>query len=50
MVRSLAGFLIRVGKGELTPTDAGQILDSGVRTAKVPTAPALGLFLWNVIY
>ena len=50
MVRSLAGFLIRVGTGELEPDVAAGILASGVRTAQVPTAPPQGLFLWKVEY
>lgn len=50
MVRSLAGFLIRVGLGELSPEDARRILESRERTARVPTAPARGLFLWRVYY
>lgn len=50
MVRSLAGFLIRVGKGELEPKEARDILASRTRTAVVPTAPAKGLFLWKVSY
>ena len=50
MVRSLAGFLIRVGEGAVPPADAKAILHSRVRTARVPTAPPQGLFLWNVSY
>jgi tRNA pseudouridine38-40 synthase len=50
MVRSLAGFLIRVGTGELPPEAAAEILASRIRTARVPTAPAAGLFLWKVDY
>ncbi|HRZ12012.1 MAG TPA: tRNA pseudouridine(38-40) synthase TruA [Kiritimatiellia bacterium] len=50
MVRSLAGFLIRVGAGELPPEAARVILDSKSRTARVPTAPPQGLFLWKVAY
>lgn len=50
MVRSLAGFLIRVGEGALAPEDATTILQSKLRTARVPTAPACGLFLWKVRY
>jgi tRNA pseudouridine38-40 synthase len=50
MVRSLAGFLIRVGAGELRPAVAAVILQSRVRTARVPTAPPQGLFLWKVRY
>ncbi len=50
MVRSLAGFLIRVGQGELPPAAAREILQTRTRTARVPTAPAQGLFLWKVRY
>ena len=50
MVRSLAGFLVRVGLGELDPADATRILKSRERTARVPTAPGGGLFLWRVSY
>lgn len=50
MVRSLAGFLIRVGNGSLEPEAVHEILDHGVRTARVPTAQPQGLFLWKVFY
>jgi len=50
MVRSLAGFLIRVGYGDLKPKDALTILHSKTRTARVPTAKPQGLFLWQVYY
>ncbi|MBM4148349.1 MAG: tRNA pseudouridine(38-40) synthase TruA [Lentisphaerae bacterium] len=50
MVRSLAGFLIRVGEGAEKPASAGGILESRTRTARVPTAPPNGLFLWRVYY
>lgn len=50
MVRSLAGFLIRVGSGERSADDAKRILDACQRTAEVPTAPPSGLFLWRVSY
>lgn len=50
MVRSLAGFLVRVGEGELAPEFADAILASGRRTAVVPTAQPQGLFLWRVWY
>jgi len=50
MVRSLAGFLIRVGEGAVPPEAARSILNSRERTARVPTAPPQGLFLWNVFY
>jgi tRNA pseudouridine38-40 synthase len=50
MVRSLAGFLIRVGEGGAPPDEARRILESRTRTARVPTAPPEGLFLWKVFY
>ncbi len=50
MVRSIAGFLLRVGIGELEPADARRLLKSAGRTHEVPTAKALGLFLWRVDY
>ncbi len=50
MVRSLAGFLIRAGEGAVAPETAADILASRERTARVPTAPARGLFLWRVSY
>lgn len=50
MVRSLSGFLIRVGRGEVRSDFAQTILASKVRTARVPTAPPEGLFLWRVFY
>ncbi len=50
MVRSLAGWLIRVGRGEVHPSQTREILDSCERTARVPTAPPQGLFLWTVFY
>lgn len=50
MVRSIAGFLIWVGEGDLAPNDADRILASRTRTASVPTADPQGLFLWKVFY
>jgi tRNA pseudouridine38-40 synthase len=50
MVRSIAGFLLRIGIGELTPEVAQRVLKSGVRTNEVPTVKSLGLFLWRVDY
>jgi tRNA pseudouridine38-40 synthase len=50
MVRSIAGFLLRVGIGELEAADAKRFLKAAERTNKVPTAKALGLFLWKVDY
>lgn len=50
MVRSLTGILLRVGEGQVSPHDVKEILASKVRTARVPTAPPHGLFLWRVWY
>lgn len=50
MVRSLAGFLVRVGIGDLEPEAVHDILAHGKRTAVVPTAQPQGLFLWKVFY
>lgn len=50
MVRSLAGALIAVGEGKLTPAQVAQLLAGATRTAAVPTAPAQGLFLRRVLY
>ncbi|MFC1452277.1 tRNA pseudouridine(38-40) synthase TruA [Verrucomicrobiota bacterium] len=50
MVRSLVGFLLRVGEGAVEPSRARVILLSRRRTAGVPTAPPQGLFLWQVDY
>jgi tRNA pseudouridine38-40 synthase len=50
MVRSMAGCLIRVGVGDVSPDCLPEILQSCKRTAKVPTAQACGLFLWKVWY
>jgi tRNA pseudouridine38-40 synthase len=50
MVRSICGLLIRVGEGAETAASVREILASRVRTARVPTAPPQGLFLWRVWY
>ncbi len=50
MVRSFAGFLIKVGKGDVKPAEAGNVLASRQRTTRVPTAKPEGLFLWSVRY
>ncbi len=50
MVRSLAGVLVAVGDGRLTPAQVQQILKSQTRTAQVQTAPPQGLFLIKVFY
>jgi tRNA pseudouridine38-40 synthase len=50
MVRSIAGFLLRVGVGELKPEDAKRLLKTKKRTNEVLTVKPLGLFLWRVDY
>ena len=50
MVRSICGLLIRVGEGAVPLHEVKEILVSRVRTARVPTAPPEGLFLWRVWY
>ena len=50
MVRSLAGVLVAVGEGRLTPAAVGEMLATGQRTPVVQTAPAQGLFLEQVWY
>jgi tRNA pseudouridine38-40 synthase len=50
MVRSISGFLIRVGRKSVPAEITGNIITSKKRTALVPTAPPQGLFLWKVQY
>lgn len=50
MVRSIAGFLLRGGTGKLDAKDTRRLLKAAERTNEIPTAKALGLFLWNVDY
>ncbi len=50
MVRSLAGTLVGVGEGKITPADVASILASKKRSTPVLTAPAQGLFLEKVFY
>jgi tRNA pseudouridine38-40 synthase len=50
MVRSIAGILIRIGEGAMPAGEMALIRDSRIRTARVPTAPPQGLFLWRVGY
>ena len=50
MVRILTGTLLEVGLGERSPGDMAAILASRSRANAGPTAPAQGLFLWDVTY
>jgi tRNA pseudouridine38-40 synthase len=52
MVRRMVGVLAAVGRKELTPADAGRLLDGdegGANPASL-AAPAAGLFLEAVLY
>lgn len=50
MVRSLAGWLIKVGEGRASAARTPDILDAKKRTSTVETAASKGLFLWHVDY
>ncbi len=50
MVRIIAGTLIEIGKGKLSPADMARILESKDRNQAGPTAPAKGLTLVSVEY
>jgi len=50
MVRILAGTLVAVGKGRMTPEQVSAVLEAGDRTKAGVTAPACGLTLVRVIY
>ena len=50
-VRSMVGFLLRVGEGAEKPAAVTELLEAAEpRIARVPSAPAQGLFLWRVWY
>lgn len=50
MVRILAGTLVAVGLGKITPDEIAQIMRAKDRRKACQTAPAQGLFLKNVQY
>ena len=50
MVRTIAGFLLLVGQGKVTPDSFQELLEARRRNKDIPTAPAQGLFLWQVYY
>lgn len=50
MVRLIIGTLIQVGKGQISPTDFFNILQSGEKTKFVYCAPPQGLYLKEVKY
>ena len=50
MMRNIAGLLIEVGRGEAPPSWARDVLLGRDRALGAPTAPADGLYLWDVRY
>jgi tRNA pseudouridine38-40 synthase len=50
MVRSIAGTLFAVGRGELTSNEVSHAIEHGVRPKHAVTAPACGLTLMRVLY
>ncbi|MBS4216534.1 MULTISPECIES: tRNA pseudouridine(38-40) synthase TruA [Neobacillus] len=50
MVRILVGTLLAVGSGDLSPEEIPSILEKKDRSAAGKTAPARGLYLWEVFY
>lgn len=50
MVRIIAGALIKVGLGEMSPDEVKRVLQARDRKKAGPTAPAQGLFLARVYY
>jgi tRNA pseudouridine38-40 synthase len=50
MARNIAGLLIAVGKGKQPPAWAHSVLEGRDRTRSAATAPAAGLYLWEVRY
>lgn len=50
MVRTIAGTLLAVGKGRMSPGDVSAALEARERKLAGPTAPASGLYLARVMY
>ncbi len=50
MVRALAGTLLDVGRGKMTPAEFRRVLESGQRAQAGRTAPARGLCLMRIRY
>lgn len=50
MVRIMAGTLLHIQQGKLTPQDIPKIIEARDRRAAGPTAPAWGLYLNRVFY
>jgi tRNA pseudouridine38-40 synthase len=50
MVRSIAGTLLAVGRGEMDDKLVSEAIESGDRSLVAATAPACGLALFSVSY
>ena len=50
MARAMAGTVVYAGEGKIRPSEIGEILDSGNRTAAGPTVPAGGLYMTHLWY
>ncbi len=50
MVRIIVGTLLDVGRGKISPMDTAKIIESGDRKLAGITAPAHGLYFFEVIY
>lgn len=50
MVRTLVGTMVEVARGRFTEAEFGRLLEGASRTEAGVTAPAQGLFLWDVRY
>ncbi len=50
MVRNIVGTAVDAGRGKIAPDAVSGILAARDRTRAGPTAPARGLFLWEVLY
>ncbi|AST94076.1 MULTISPECIES: tRNA pseudouridine(38-40) synthase TruA [Sutcliffiella] len=50
MVRIIVGTLLDVGRGKINANNLTTILKEGNREQAGKTAPAHGLYLWNVVY
>lgn len=50
MVRTIAGTLVDIGRGNMEVDDMRTLLESGERAETGQTAPAQGLMLWQVFY
>ncbi len=50
MVRIIAGTLLYVSEGKISPVDMPKIIEAGDRSLAGPTAPPMGLYLNRVFY